>query len=148
MDDLDSDLSGESVIYISSDESGEVSDDWESDCSTDTDQLIERIEREVRASLVLIGVRIMTVEGGEEEMVADPSTSQPYKNTTSKLGLEYFVKTCVMPPRRRALCKEFNCAKLLFQSPFHPCLRPHTRGRQWKPQSTWPQTRAFEPAIT
>ena len=54
-DDLDSDLSGEFVIYISSDESGEVSDDWESDCSKDTEQLIERIEREVHESPMLVG---------------------------------------------------------------------------------------------
>ena len=61
-DDLDPDLSSKSVTYISSDESGEESDDWDSDCSTDTERLIERIEREVHASPILIGERIMIVE--------------------------------------------------------------------------------------
>ena len=53
-DDLDSDLPGEFVIYISRDQSGEVSDEWESYCSTDNEQLIKRIEREDCASPIMI----------------------------------------------------------------------------------------------
>ena len=44
-----------------------MSDGLEPDCSTDTEQLIERNEREVRASLML------PVEDEEEEIVAGPS---------------------------------------------------------------------------
>ena len=44
-EEYDSDNSDKSVIYISSSE--DESSDWETDCSTDTEQLIARIEREV-----------------------------------------------------------------------------------------------------
>ena len=40
-----SEASDDSVIYISSSKD-EQSDGWESDCSTDTEQLVARIERE------------------------------------------------------------------------------------------------------
>ena len=63
----DSDDSERSVIYISSSE--EESSDWETDCSTDTEQLIARIEREVTSSPMLIGGRIMTME--------EPSGDEP-----------------------------------------------------------------------
>ena len=63
--DYDSDESNESVIYISSSES--EASDWETDCSTDTEQLVARIEREVVSSPMLIGGRIMTVDLPEEE---------------------------------------------------------------------------------
>ena len=46
--------SADSVIYISSDSEDEVSSDWDSDWSTDTEALISRIEREVRSSPILI----------------------------------------------------------------------------------------------
>ena len=44
MDESESSDSGDSVIYISSSEN-DYADDWETDCSTDTEQLIARIER-------------------------------------------------------------------------------------------------------
>ena len=52
LEESDSDDSERSVIYISSDE--DESADWETDCSTDTEQLVARIEREVTSSPVLI----------------------------------------------------------------------------------------------
>ena len=97
-DDLESDFSSRSVIYISSDESGKVSDDWDSDCSTDTEHLIERIEREIRASPILIGGRIMTVEAREVEDIRGPSTSGPCVEVTPKLGPEYSnEELCLLP---------------------------------------------------
>ena len=99
-DDLESDFSSRSVIYNSSDESGEVSDDWDSDCSTDTEHLIERIEREIHASPVLIGGRIMTVETGEVEAIQGPSTSGPCVDVTPKLGPEYFNEELCLAPMK------------------------------------------------
>ena len=73
MDGFESSDSGDSVIYISSSED-EYTEAWETDCSTDTEQLIARIEREVTTSPMLIGGRIMTTEIPEEdEMVAGPA---------------------------------------------------------------------------
>ena len=43
----DSESSVDSVIYITSDSENEVSSSWDSDWSTDTEAIIERIEREV-----------------------------------------------------------------------------------------------------
>ena len=55
LEESDSDDSERSVIYISSSE--DESSDWETDCSTDTEQLVARIEREVTSSPMLIDRR-------------------------------------------------------------------------------------------
>ena len=75
IDETSSDASDNSFIYISSSED-ELSDEWESDCSTDTEQLVAGIEREIWASLMLIGGRSLTVEDEPEEMVPGPTTSR------------------------------------------------------------------------
>ena len=73
---------------------------WESDCSTDTDKLVARIEREVSASPMLIGGRIMTVEDEPEEMVPGPSSSRQLDVVTPKLDHKYFVQEmCYAPPK-------------------------------------------------
>ena len=146
--DLDSDLSGESSIYISSDESSDMSDGWDSDCSTDTEQLIERIEREVHASTVLIGGRIMTVEDEEGEMVAGSSTTRlPNRDTNLKLGQEYFDKNCGMPKKENAL-QRIQLCKTIIPVADSPMSSPLTRGAlRWIPTSIRLGTRASEPAI-
>ena len=53
LDGADSEDSDNSVIYISSGEN-DSSDGWESDCSTDKEQLVGCIEREVNASPMLM----------------------------------------------------------------------------------------------
>ena len=83
MAELDSDSSGDSVIYISSDE--ETSVDLDSDWSTDTDEMIRRVEKQVVSSPILIAGRVMTTSSMEEEMVAGPSTRQPGQDVTPKL---------------------------------------------------------------
>ena len=89
LEESDSDDSERSVIYISSSE-GESSD-WETDCSTDTEQLVARIEREVTSSPVLIGGRIMTMEeSSEDEPKAGPSSSQIRTDMTPKFDHKYF----------------------------------------------------------
>ena len=101
LDDNSSEGSDKSFIYISSSED-EHSDGWESDCCTDTEELVARIEREVCASPMLIGGRIMTVEGEQEDMTPGPSTSNlcGEVTTASKLGHKYFDREmCYAPPR-------------------------------------------------
>ena len=66
----DSESSVDSVIYISSDSENEVSSSWDSDWSTDTAEIIERIEREVKAAPIPIVGRGMTTEGLDDEMTA------------------------------------------------------------------------------
>ena len=98
-EEYDSDNSDKSVIYISSSE--DESSDWETDCSTDTEQLIARIEKEVTSSPMLIGGRIMTMDEPEDEARAGPSTSQMEEGVTPKLGLKYFDREmCYAPPKK------------------------------------------------
>ena len=54
LEELSSDDSAESVIYISSDEEEEDTDPCNSDWSSDTEAMISRIEREVRSRLIPI----------------------------------------------------------------------------------------------
>ena len=85
MDESESSDSDDSVIYISSSED-EYAEDWETDCSTDTEQLIARIEKEVTTSPMLIGGRIKTSEISEEDvLVAGPSTSRATVEKTPKM---------------------------------------------------------------
>ena len=131
-EEYDSDNSDKSVIYISSSE--DESSDWETDCSTDTEQLIARIEKEVTSSTMLIGGRIMTMDEPEDEARAGPSTSQMEEGMTPKLGLKYFDREmCYAPPRkfekkRIDLC---NTIMPVLESP----MSPHsTKGVQvWTP---------------
>ena len=120
-EEYDSDNSDKSVIYISSSE--DESSDWETGCSTDTDQLIARIEREVTSSPMLIGGRVMTMDEPEDEARAGPSTSQMEEGSTPKLGLKYFDREmCYAPPRkfekkRIELC---NTIMPVLESPMSP----------------------------
>ena len=103
--------SAESVVYISSDEEEEATDSYDSDCSTDTDALINRIERKVKSSPILIAGRPMTTEGLDDEMGAYPSSSRPLPPSTPKLGFKYYdekLRTLLraFPENRKAK----NCA--------------------------------------
>ena len=82
----DSESSVDSVIYISSDSENEVSSSWDSDWSTDTEAIIERIEREVKAAPIPIVGRGMTTEELDDEMTAGPSSVRPVPPSTPKLG--------------------------------------------------------------
>ena len=52
----DSESSANSIIYISSDGENEASSYWYSDGSTDTEAIIDRIEREVKAAPIPIAL--------------------------------------------------------------------------------------------
>ena len=87
--DCDSNESDRSVIYISSSE--DEDSDWETDYSTDTEQLIARIEREVTSSPMLIGGRKMTMDKPEEdESEVRPSSSRTQADVTPKLDHKHF----------------------------------------------------------
>ena len=123
MDGLESSDSGDSVIYISSSED-EYTEDWETDCSTDTEQLIARIEREVTTSPILIGGRIMTTEIPEEdEIVAGPSTSKVTVETTPKLDHKCVdQERCYAPSKRIEKTRIELCSTILpvLESPMSP----------------------------
>ena len=99
LEEQSSEKSSDSVIYISSDNEDDTSGSWDSDWSTDTEMLIERIEREVRSSPILVVGRIMTTEGMEDECEAGPSSAQPVPASTPKLDFRYFdEKMCYAQP--------------------------------------------------
>ena len=103
--DFSSDSSNESVIYISSED--EASDGWNSDWSTDTEEMIRRVETEVKARPIPISGRRMTTASDEPGTSAMPSELQ----ITPKLDRAYFDENlCYAPPkgntkRRIELCK-------------------------------------------
>ena len=110
----DSDHSTYSVIYTSSDSEEDVSDSCDSDRSTDSEALINWIEREVKSSPILIGGRAMNVEGLEDETVAGSSILQPDPSSTPKLDPKYFDKNlCYAPPRKIEKTKIELCKTLL-----------------------------------
>ena len=128
LEEPDSHDSERSVIYISSSE--DESSDWETDCSTDTEQLVARIEREVTSSPMLIGGRMMTVdEPTENEPEAGPSSSQTQTDVTPKLDHKYFDKEmCYAPPKKTGKSRIELC-KTLLPVPESPMSPPdHERG--------------------
>ena len=128
LEESDSDDSERSVIYISSSE--DKSSEWETDCSTDTEQLVARIEREVTSSPMLIGGRIMTVdEPTEDEPEAGPSSSQTQTDVTPRLDHKYFDnEMCYAPPKKTGKSRIELC-KTLLPVPESPMSPPdHERG--------------------
>ena len=128
LEEYDSEDSERSVIYISSSE--EESSDWETNYSTDTEQLVARIEREVTSSPMLIGGRIMTLdEPTEEEPVAGPSSDQAQIEVTPKLNHKYFdQEMCYAPPKKLGKSRIEIC-KTLLPVPESPMSPPdHERG--------------------
>ena len=128
LEDCDSNGSDKSVIYISSSE--DESSDWETDCSTDTEQLVARIEREVTSSPMLIGGQIMTMDNPEgDEAGAGPSSSQAQEDVTPKLDLKDFDKEmCYAPPRKFGKTRIELCNTILpvLDTPMSPL--EHERG--------------------
>ena len=129
MDESEPSDSDNSVIYISSSED-ECTGDWETDCSTDTEQLIARIEREVTFSPMLIGGRIMTSEVSEEDaQVAGPSTSGATVEKTPKMDNKYFdLERCYALSKRTEKSRIEICNSILpvLESPMSP--PDHKRG--------------------
>ena len=130
LDESDSEASVNSVIYLSSDEEeNNSSTSWDSDWSTDTEAIIERIEREVKSSPILIAGRKMTVEEQDTESAAGPSNLQMRPPSTPKLGFKQFDEKLLYAPMRKAertrieLC---NTILPVLESPLSP--PEHERG--------------------
>ena len=130
IEESDSEASVSSVIYLSSDEEeGTSSTSWDSDWSTDTEAIIERIEREVKSSPILIAGRKMTVEEQATESAAGPSNLQMWPPSTPKLGFKHFDEKLLYAPMRKAertrieLC---NTILPVLESPLSP--PEHERG--------------------
>ena len=93
------------MIYISSDE--EASEGWDSDWSTDTEEMIKRVETQLKACSIPIAGRRMKTATDEP----GTSTSSSEMQITPKLDKDYFnEKLCYAPPsgnvkRRIELCK-------------------------------------------
>ena len=124
--DFSSDSSNNSVIYISSDE--ETSEGWDSDWSTDTEELVRRVETQVQARPIPIAGRKLTTASDEP----GPSTVSPNMQTTPKLDKEYFdEKLCYAPTRGNTKWRIELCKTILpvLESPLSPL--PTRRGRQW-----------------
>ena len=79
-----SESSADSVIYISSDE--EASNGWDSDWSTDTEEMIKRVETQVKACPIPTAGRRMTTATDEP----GTSTSSSELQITPILDKVYF----------------------------------------------------------
>ena len=96
-----SEESTDSVIYISSDSEDAASSSWDSDWSTNTEAIIDRREREVKAAPIPIAGRAITTEDLDDEMGAGPSGAQSIPPSTPKLGFEYFSKEMCLAPSKK-----------------------------------------------
>ena len=84
--------SSNSIIYISSSSDEEQSDGEHLHCSTETEDMITKVEREVASCPMLIRGRKMTTGSMEEEMTAGRSTAQTNVAVTPKLDHKHFDK--------------------------------------------------------
>ena len=124
-----SEESTDSVIYISSDSEDEASSSWDSEWSTNTGAIIDRIEREVKAAPIPIAGRAMTTKDLDDELGAVPSGAQSIPPSTPKLGFEYFnKKMCLAPSKKQRKSGVELCTTVLpvLESPLSP--PDHERG--------------------
>ena len=121
--DFSSESSAVSVVYISSDE--ETSGEWDSDWSTDTEEMMKRVETQVKACPIPIAGRWMTTATEKP----GTSTSSSEMQITPKLDKAYFdEKLCYAPPRGNAKTRIELCKTILpvADSPMSP--PAHERG--------------------
>ena len=133
-----SDSSRDSVIYISSDE--ETSDGWDSDWSTDTEEMVRRIETQVQAEPIPIAGRRMTTASDEPGPSSVPSDAQ----TTPKLDKTYFdEKLCYAPSRGNTKRRIELCKTILpvLESPLSP--PAHERGPSMDTPVIQPESSGF-----
>ena len=133
-----SDSSRDSVIYISSDE--ETSDGWDSDWSTDTEEMVRRIETQVQAEPIPIAGRGMTTASDEPGPSSVPSDAQ----TTPKQDKTYFdEKLCYAPSRGNTKRRIELCKTILpvLESPLSP--PSHERGPSMDTPVIQPESSGF-----
>ena len=140
--DLSLNSSVDSVIYISSDE--ETSDGWNSDWSTDTEEMIRKVDTEVVSSPILIAGRIMTTGSIGEEMLARPTTSQQPEDRTPKLDKRFFDEKMYYDRQRGpSKCAMELCRTLIpvEDSPMSPT--PQEKGPTMETPVMQPVSRTF-----
>ena len=123
-DDLSSSSSVDSGIYISSNDE-EASDRWDSDWSTDSEEMIRRLETQVFSCPVPVRKRCITTTSDEP----GPSTSQPQEDSTPKFDERYFdEKMFYASSKGPSKCAMELCRTLIPvpDSPMSP--PPHQRG--------------------
>ena len=136
--DFSSDSSNNSVIYISSDE--ETSDGWDSDWSTDTEEMVKRIETQVQAEPITIAGRRMTTASDEP----GPSCVTSDVQTTPKLDKTYFdEQLCYAPPRGNTKRRIELCKTILpvLESPLSP--PAHEKGPSMDTPVIQPESSGF-----
>ena len=119
MEEPSSNSSADSVIFESSSSNEGQSDEWDSDRSTDTDNMI----RKITPSPVLIAGRNMTIGNPEEEMTAGPSTALSSSSIIPKFDRRYFDEMLCYAPRRGAMMTKIELCKnllLIIDSPVSP----------------------------
>ena len=107
-----------------------MSDEWDSDWSTDTEDMIKRIETEVMSSPKPIAGRIMTCNSHEDlTMIPGPTSSRTDMESTPKVSNQNFDKTLCYAPAEECAKKRIELRKtiiLVADSPMSP--PPHERG--------------------
>ena len=117
--------SPDSIIYLSSSSDKGQYEGWDSDWSSETEDMIKGIEQEVSSSPILIVGWIMTTGSMEVEMTAGPSTSRANTAGTSKLDHKNFnKKLCYAPPREalktdRDVQNNLACSRFPYVSTSH-----------------------------
>ena len=113
-DDFDSENPSDTVIYIYSDESEGMSDEWDSDLTTDTEDMIKRIETDVVSSPKPIAGRIMTCNSHEDlTMIPGPSSSWTDMELTPKVSKQNFDKTLCNAPAKECAKKRIELSKTI-----------------------------------
>ena len=133
-DELGSYSTNESMIYISSDENEEMSYGWDSDWSTDTEDLIRRIETEMVSSPKLRAGKILTTGSPEDQSrLAGPSTSRIDVDITPKFGKQHFDDKRCYALAKECAKKRFDlCKTIIPVADSRLSVPPHERGLIFK----------------
>ena len=123
--DFSSSSSVDSVIYVSSTDE-EASGGWDSVLSTDTEEMIRRVETQVVFCPVPMGKRHMTTASDEP----GPSTSQLQEGSTPSLTKGTLMGRCALPPRKASQSAHWSYPILQFLYRIHPCHHAHMRDLQ------------------
>ena len=96
----------------------------QTDGSTDTEEMIRRVETQVLSCTITVGSRRMTTASIEP----GPDTSQPQNIILLSLTKDTLTRKCAVPPRKVGQSPRWSYAGLRFQWRTHSCRQPHTRG--------------------
>ena len=124
--DFSSSSSADSVIYVSSSDE-EVSGGWDSVLSTDTEEMIRRVETQVVFCPVPMGKRHMTTASDESPVQVLVSCKKVVPPSLTKGTL---MGRCALPPRKACQSAHWSYPILHFLYRIHPCHHAHMRDLQ------------------